>query len=170
MSFLDIEWSTFLGDPVELYRFVLGTRRFLYTSRNQDVQFNNELYSASAIKRGRVGIFRSMPKNTLEIEVLADSELAALFIGPPPDDVLYLTIYRKHRGDSEFIYYWMGRVTGGIIKKSRALLTCEPYSTSLKNPGLRMKYSTLCPYMLYDTDCRVHQPSFTLVTTVATVF
>lgn len=164
MSFNIFELSIFKGRPVELFRFVYGANRFLYTSSDADIAYQGESYKATPITRSRIGIAHDLTRADITVKVPRDNKLVGLYIGPPPDDVVSLTIYGFHKGDTEFVVLWQGRITGVNFADSEANITCEPVFTSLRRPGLRTMYQGLCPHELYGPACRAQSESYKVVT------
>lgn len=169
MTFSLRELSIFGGRPTELYRFVLGAERYCFTSADSDVSFSNEVYDAVPIKRARHVLSTEMGKNDISIDISRDNPLCQWFVGPAPDEMMLLTIYRMHAGDTDYAIQWQGRVTGASVKGSEMTLSCEPMYTSLKRPGLRAKYQTMCRHPLASHQCGVNPAVFSFSTTIASV-
>jgi len=159
--------SIFGGRPVELFRFVYGVNRYCFTSSDADVSYQGESYKATPMERTGISIAHDISKADITITVPRDNKLAALYVGPPPDDVISLTIYGYHKGDSEFVVLWQGRVTSVMFAGSTASITCEPLFTSLRRPGLRAMYQRLCRHELYGAACGAQSESYKVVTTAA---
>lgn len=169
MTYLTRETSPHDGQPEELYRFVQGTSRWLYTSAQAPVDYLSETYRPAAIERGTLEQATELSRGSLEVRIPRDLPLARLFIAAPPEGVVSITLYRRHVGDSEFITYWKGRVTGSRLSGSTMALQCEPIATSLKRPGLRARYQLLCRHVLYDSGCGALRDSFRVDGSVSAV-
>lgn len=169
MTFSLRELSIFGGRPVELYRFTIGTDRYCFNSSDSDISYSGEVYKSVPIKRNRHILSSEMGKSDISINIARTNPLAQLFIGPPPDDILRLIIYKYHVGDSEFTQLWKGRVTGASVSGSEMTLSCEPLYTSLKRVGLRAKFQVQCPLMVGSALCGVNLEAFKISTTVAAV-
>lgn len=169
MSFNPLEWSIFGGKPVELFRFSYGTTRYLYTSGDEDVSFSGEMYRAALITRSKISASTEISKNEVTITVPRDNAVAVLYLGTPPDAVINVTIRAFHKGDTEFVVLWQGRITGVTFVDSEANITCESLFTSLRRPGLRAMYQIPCRHELYSAMCGVISESHKVSTTVTAV-
>lgn len=162
MSYLSFEISQWLGKPIECFRFTCGGNVYLYTSCGKDFVLNNETYKSVPIKRGKFEISQDAIKSDLDINIPRTNDLVALFISQPPEDLLKVTIYRIHRGDTEAVVYWKGRTTSCSITGDEATLKCESLFTSLKRAGLRACYQIPCRHTLYSTQCGVVKSDYSL--------
>ncbi len=157
------------GEPVELYRFAQGTRKWLYTS-GPDVQDHlSETYEPAAIMRSVIDRTTDITRSGIEITMPRDSELSREFIAAPPEGVISVTIYRRHIGDTETIVIWKGRVSGAKLTGHKLELSCSPISSSLRRPGLRAKYQLMCRHALYDNGCGVLKDSYKTSGVIAAV-
>lgn len=169
MSYLAIEQSQHDGQPQELYRFVSGTQRWLYTSGQEAVEYQSETYMPATISRSDIEQSNEIARLGLEIRMPRDLPLVSLFLAASPDGVVSVTLYRRHVGDAEFITYWKGRITGARLSGAEATLKCEPIASSLKRAGLRARYQLLCRHVLYSSGCGALKESFRVDGTVAAV-
>lgn len=169
MSFNPLEWSIFGGKPVELFRFSYGITRYLFTSGDVDVSYLNETYVAVPITRSKINASTEISKNELTLTVPRDNAVAALYLSAPPDDVVSVTVYAFHRGDSEFVVLWQGRITGVTFVDSEVNITCESLFTSLRRPGLRAMYQIPCRHELYGASCGVNSESYRVNTTITSI-
>lgn len=171
MSFLSLDLSRHSAQPVELYRFTFSTNRWLYTDSDEDVAWQGETYRPTPITRGETGVGQELSRSALAVTVPRDNAVAGLYIGPPPDAVVSLTIYAFHKGDTdaEVVVIWQGRVQGVSFDGVEAEITCEPIFTSMRCPGLRGTYQTLCRHELFGAACGVQSEANKLATTVASV-
>jgi uncharacterized phage protein (TIGR02218 family) len=155
MSLAARETSIDAGSPVELYDFRRGGTAWRYTSAAQDAVYATYTYTAVPIRRSSVEQTGEIGRAGLRITLARDVEVAQAFITTPPSEVTLLTIYRRHRDDTETVPVWMGRVLNAEWHGSEVELNCEPVYTSLQRTGLRRLYQRNCPHVLYGTDCRV---------------
>jgi hypothetical protein len=61
----------------------------------------------------------------LAITPARDDRLGTLFLAAPPEGVISVTIYRRHRADPEFITYRKGRVSAARCSGATVQLKCE---------------------------------------------
>lgn len=161
MSYTLREQSDYTGQPLELYRFSLGGKQWLYTSAAHAVSGpDGDIYQPVYIKRGGYTKDGTADKATLDVEVNAQNDVALLFRSGWLTGVLVLTIYRHHRNDSEFALFWKGRVTGCRWAGSVATLTSDSAFTLFQRAGLRRMYQVGCPHVLYSTECGVDAASW----------
>lgn len=169
MTYADRETSAHAGEPVELYRFNIGTTEWLQTSADSNFPLQGKTYVATYIERGQLSVTDETPREALEVTVARDNPVAALFNAQAPDGTLYLTIYREHRGTVDFITLGKWRVLGVAWANSMATLKCEPVFTALARPMLRMRYSVTCRHALFDAGCGVSKSSYAVTATVIDV-
>ena len=162
MSYLTNEISKWLGKPIECLKFTCGSASYLYTSSSRDAILNGETYAAVPIKRGKFEVSQDAIKSDLDITLARTCDLVALFIGQPPEGLVQITVYRIHKGDTEAIVYWKGRVTSCSITGDEATLKCESIFTSLKRAGLRACYQIPCRHTLYSSQCGVDGNEYSL--------
>lgn len=169
MSYQSRETSVAAGEPIELYRFVLGTTRWTYTSAKSEVVYQSETYAPVFIRRNDIGQTREINRQALSIEVTRDNALAAQFLAAPPDGTLTLTLYRFHQSDAETIVFWKGRVIAARWSGSLCELKGEPVFSSLKRGGLRAHYQPNCRHVLYDSGCKANNELFKVTGTASTI-
>lgn len=171
MTYAAHENSPQAGSPLELYRFAFMQRHWTLTSGQQTVVHQSEDYLPAAIGRSALEQTDEINRNGIEIRLPRDHPVAALFIASPPEGVVSVTLYRRHRGDpdGEFITLWKGRVLAARLAGSLATLKCEPVASSLKRIGLRARYQLLCRHVLYSAGCGALKERFRVDGTVESV-
>lgn len=112
MSYTVREQSDYAGHPLELYRFAMGGRLWLYTSADHEVAYGEEVYQPCYIKRSGFTKGGDARKSSINVELGASSELALIFRTGWLPAMMVVTIYRHHYEDSDFSVLWKGRVTG----------------------------------------------------------
>jgi uncharacterized phage protein (TIGR02218 family) len=152
MSYDAYELSQELGEPRELYTFTIGQDEYRYTSADEDIVFLAQTYSAVPISRTPFDETQEMARNQITLTVTRDFQICTLFQIAPPSELIILRIYRLHRDDSERVAVWFGRVLNVEKRGIQGSITCENVFTSLRRPGLRLRYSRPCQYALYDPD------------------
>ena len=153
MSYTSREQSDYAGHPLELYRFAMGDRLWLYTSADHEVAYGEDVYQPCYIKRGGFTKGGDARKSTLEIEVGASNDVALLFRTGWLPSLLIVTIYRHHYEDSDFSVLWKGRVTSCKWAGSVASLASESVFTLFQRAGLRRVYQVGCPHVLFGAAC-----------------
>ncbi len=159
--FADIEDSRSLGEPDSLYRFTMGDQVWLFT----DAEDGFGLYLPVPIDRDAVNTSGTLDRSALAVRVAQDNPVAMLFRYSSPAEVVGLTIFQMHGSDEDRqpLAIWAGRVLSAKVEGSEAALNCEPVSTSMKRPGLRMRDQYQCMHALYGPSCRANRAEFTTV-------
>ena len=151
MSFWDFENSIFGGRPVVLFRFVAGSTVWRYTSASRDFTYD-EVYEAKPIKHENFEVSQDSLKSDLSLSMARTLDVVSQYIGYPPEDVTYLTVYRIHKGDTEALICWQGRVTACTLAGDEATLQCESLRTQIRQTGL-VRMSRQCRHTLYGAPC-----------------
>jgi len=152
MAFWDLENSVFGGRPVVLFRFVAGSTVWTYTSTGRDFTYNGELYTAAPIKHENFEVSQDSLKSDLNITMARTLDVVAQYTGYPPENVTYLTVYRIHKGDTEAVICWQGRVTACTRAGDEVTLQCESLRTQIRQTGL-VRMSRYCRHSLYGPQC-----------------
>jgi len=169
MTYNAAESSVYSGEPVELYKAVRGTARFLYTSASYAITYNGETYQPVSIERPEIEQNREINRSNIPVTVPRDLDVADQFRLYPPADVVSMTVFRGHPSDGEFVAIWAGRILSVAWLGIRAEMTCEPIFSSLRRTGLRRKYGAMCPHVLYGVACGVNQLSHQLTGPVTVI-
>jgi len=152
MAFWDLENSVFGGRPIVLFRFVIGSTVWRYTSSGRDFVYNGETYSAAPIKHENFEVSQDTLKSDLNIIMPRTLDVVSRYIVYPPENVTYLTVYRIHRGDSEAMICWQGSVTARTLDGDEANVQCESLSAQIRQTGL-VRMSRYCRHVLYSAQC-----------------
>lgn len=156
MTYAARENSNYSGAPVELYLFELGSQQWAYTPNDVDYELGGRVYLSDGSIQGDV-IQQTMerPREPIEIQVRRDHPIAALYNAQAADGTVFMTVFREHRGEQDFIHLGRWRVLGaewveGDDGTQVAKLQCEPLYTSLGAPMLRGRFSTTCRHELFE--------------------
>lgn len=160
MTYTAVESSVHAGQPVEMYRFSSGLRKWLYTSADVALVYQTETYEPYPLRRGPFRQTAELAKTGLEISTPRDTPFVADMVASPLLDVVTLTIYRKHRSDAEVLPFWRGRVEGVRFEGGQAVISCKLLGTALKRIGLRRPAQRQCPHALYDVGCNLTEAVF----------
>lgn len=162
MTFSSYETSVESGQPVELYKFVIGTSSYYYTSSPDIIVFADHTYYPRQIERSAVVQSAEDRQQQIEVTLPSEDDVAARFVGIVPGSITYLTIYRYHRGDPNIMVLWSGVVAGasyitqGGQCKLRGLTTEGGINRSIPS----FKYQGLCNHVLFNPGCGVGADSF----------
>jgi uncharacterized phage protein (TIGR02218 family) len=163
MTYASIEESTYGGAPIELYKFDQGGVNFwYYTSADEDQTYSGDVYSAVSIGRNSLEQAQEIEKAALQITMPTDIDFLDQFIGAgtTPTNVVNLTLFRFHHGDTNVVTTWVGRVVNVTFDGYEAVVTCESVHSSLMRPMGRRLYQTNCSHVLYGAPCGVTKSAY----------
>lgn len=164
MTYVASEASLAGGKPVELYRFVRGTRQWLYSTADVPVSYLGEVYHPQAMRRGELPQNEERDNATLDLYLDLSLDMIAEFISgssPVPTEV---TVYRRHRDEAvpgEFAVIFLGSVALVAFAEAEVHLTCVPIQKSIQRKVPRWLYQSQCNHMLYDAFCTVDPAAYT---------
>ncbi len=169
MSFDTIERSNFLGEPIALYEFRVGSVYWRYSSDEVDTVLpGNVEYNATAISDGGLVQSGDGQNNDVTITLPSNTEIAQVFSTSPPSEELWLTIRRKQREEDEAPVVWIGTVASSKqIGLRTTQFTCQMLSATFNRNGLRLSWGRQCPHALYDRNCRVDKTAFGVTMPIA---
>lgn len=168
MTYSVIEASVEGGQPIELYKFVLGTEEFLRTSSENDVVVPTlaETYTAIPVeRRSLVNEVLNPSSGRLEVSLPAADDFVQRFINVAPGTKPTLTIFRMHRADlggsDDKVTFFKGTVRSVSFKDSgrTALLQALPLTAGYARPLPRQTFQGLCNHYLYDARCTLDRDS-----------
>lgn len=171
-SFIQLEQSTHMGAPVELYHFYSEafSTPYFYTSADEDITYNSNVYtSLKRLQRTQSELSRETAAQTLSITVPRDNELAKRWLTYVPPRTVWVTIYRYHRSEltaPEVVVFWQGKVRGVSWSNNETTLECLPIDTAFSRNGLRVTYGGTCRRQLYASGCNVPIVNFMKTATI----
>lgn len=160
MSYNSAETSRYSGAPVELYKFTCGAEKWCFTSGDTAVTYIGDVYSPDVITRGEIDQSQEQQAGAIDVTVLRDNEVAALFIPYLSVQPVGLTIYRKHRSDAETVTIFIGKVVTVKFEGAEATISCAPASQILQKKIPVNVYQNQCNLALYGTRCGVDKTLF----------
>lgn len=162
MTFASVERSVESGRPVELYKFVVGINTYYYTSAADSFTFGGNLYLPRQIERSKLSQTNEERQQQVEVTLPTEDEVASRFVGVIPADIIYLTISKYHRGDSEEVVLWAGVIVGAAYINQGAQCKMKGMTTegAIGRTIPRFKYQGLCNHVLFDASCQVTAASF----------
>lgn len=172
MAYGDIEISQELGRPIRLYRFILGSTTWRYTSADEDLVIGGHTWQAIPIDDDGINQTGESTVDSLKITIDGLSGPALAFRGAPPTSTMQVAILLVHDGDhSDVQTTYVGEVSEvDYPTPNSALITCETLSASMRRSGLRLGWQRTCPYALYDpTTCKVDKGSYGIAGTVSAI-
>lgn len=169
MTYTAFEASDEQGEPIELFRFDAYNGTWLFCSGETDTAYDGDTYLARPISRGAIESSQDMAKNTISMTAPRDNPLVRAIVDASPPGMIWLTIYRGHRDDGEFVVAWNGRVTSVSQADAVATIKAESIMTSLDRVGLRPQYQLQCRHTLYGPGCTLDKSVYMWAGTVETV-
>lgn len=174
MTYDASETGAHSGSPIEGYKFEGTSASYYYTSAEQDVTINGQLYTAAEIGRNAIKS-GTQDDGDLDIELTVPYDLPlvlAYAYGVSPPD-LTVTIFRYHDGDdpaTDFVTIWKGIATGFSITGHTARIRVPSiFSTLLSGEIPTVYYHNPCNHVLYDARCKVVRASYLQTTTVSSI-
>ena len=165
MPFNDREFSLADGQPIRLYQFVRGVQQWTYASGDQDIDHLSRTYRTLPGGISDKGISQGGEESTQSVVITApgDLEVAQLYRGIPPSDIIELVIYEMHYGDTDYRASWAGEIQSVAWPATdRCEITCSPEAASLEEQGLRLGWERSCPHSLYGRGCNVERSLYAL--------
>lgn len=148
---------------IEMYKFVMGTEEWTYTSGNESITYNSDTYTPVPLGRGNSETRNELSKATLEVKIDVLDALAQRLLTVFTEKVLTLTLYVQDQETATTSIGWKGRLSNIKPVKNRLTLSFESVFTSLRRPGLRARYQKVCRHVLYNRGCSLDPESFATV-------
>lgn len=169
MAFETFEESLQSGEPIELYKFTRQNYYWYFTSTDKDFTHDGQVWLAQPISRSSLEVNAGEERSELKITVPRDNEVAKMFVASAPSDMIGVTVYRLHSGDTDEKVIWIGRVLAVEWRGSEVVFDCEPANISLLRTGLRRLYSKQCAHRLYGQGCEVNRQNYNVTVALTSV-
>lgn len=145
---------------IELYKFVMGSTTWTYTSGNEAIVYNSETYSKVSLGRGESETRNELSKAKMDVRLDVLDSMAQQILTVFTEQTLSLTLYVQDQETSTTSVAWKGRLSSMKPTKNTLVLTFESVFTSLRRPGLRARYQKICRHVLYGRGCGLDQDDF----------
>jgi uncharacterized phage protein (TIGR02218 family) len=169
IGFETYETSTFLGDPIELFEFSMGSTFWRWTSSDAAVTYLGNVFATETIVRTPMDFSQEDTAGNITIVVPQTNAVAALFISYVPPNPVGITIYRKHRADPEVVVIFIGKVISCTFDGPEAVLVCAPVRLLLQRRIPTIVFQTQCNWNLYGVGCGINKAAFKDVGTVTSI-
>lgn len=169
MSFEQVEASAESGQPVEGYKFVLGSLSWHFTTSGFQWEYLGATYKPFPMTRSAIADDNNGERSKLTIDTSPDHPIATHLRQFIPLGEMTLDVYRYHEGDNEFATIWSGRVMETNVQgKTRASITAAPFDSEVEEPILKNKGHARCNHTIYDSFCglKIEDFSDTITSTV----
>lgn len=156
-----------MSKPKELYRFVEGATVWTVTSADTAEVYNAETYTPITLGRTEAEVKNELSRANIEVSVDLGNAMAKRWLKTVIDDVVTLTVFAKDGVDVAVV--WKGRLAAVKADMLAITLVFESVFTSLRRPGLRLKYQKSCPHTLYGRGCNLDKAAWEVTGPVSSV-
>lgn len=151
----------------ELYKIVEGSNVWNLTSSDTSETYGGDTYLPAAIGRTEVEVKNELSRANIELNFGIDNTIARRWLNDVVDSNVTLTVWTKQ--DAAYLVVWKGRLSGVKPEDSIIKLVFESIFTSLRRPGLRLRYQRTCPHVLYGRGCRLNKNDWDIAGTATAV-
>lgn len=167
-TFAALETSADSSRPVEIYRFVIGTREFTYTNNASTLTIDLDDYLAIPITRPAVVAGAEERKREFPIRVPVDASIVSEFVGSVPGVTARVFIHRLQRDEIPVFntraLQFKGRVESVKFPDDvNAEIVCRSVEAGVGKAIPRYTYQAACGHVLYGAGCDVNPAPFTFV-------
>lgn len=166
MAYDDKEQSQAGAAPVELYLFQSGNQFWRFTSADADQEYSGQTFLHDIITRGAVDESDEDMAGSLDVTLMRNNAVAALFIPDLPPHPVRLAVYRFHRDDAEVVCFWTGEVASCEFSGSTAKLSCLPAGAAFRRTVPSLTFQSQCNWAVYGARCGLSQGSYRVTATV----
>lgn len=148
-----------------LYNMIISTTSadfvaYTITSADTDETHNGEIYVSAAVGRDEVENKNELSRANLSVSLSIDNAMARRWMRTSVDTVVTVTLFVKD--GNEVSVAWKGRLASVKPDEKSIKLVFESIFTSLRRPGLRLRYQRTCPHALYGYGCNVPKEDFAI--------
>lgn len=159
------------GSPLLLYEFMVGDTAYRLTDRTSPIYYATggqvvREWVPAVIVPEKIVQSNDIGKDTLDIKIAKDCDLAKEYVDGAPDAVTGVSIFRVFEEEPDPLLYWSGNVGSTDADDQGLILTCSPVFALLKQQGLRALYMSTCRHQLYDDYCALYRGDFDTASTV----
>lgn len=162
-TFPQLEGSVEGSRPAELYRMVIGSEEFFYTSSEDELTVDGDVYvPVRGLRRSTVAQGRDDRNRQLEITLPADNAFADKWKVRPPGLAGSVSVIRVQR-DEVPPFNTQTLVFKGIVRGVQfpedgreARMGVSSIEATAQRPIPRFTYTSQCNHLLYDSKCGVN--------------
>lgn len=149
MTFDLLEKSRWGGQPIGLLMISRGSLVERYTNADREVEVGADVFLPLPITRSAIRDSAERGKGVLTLTLPVDAPCAAWWRPYPPSSRIGVTWLAKHRGSSDVVVEWTGRVIGPKFSDTLLTLSCEPTKTDARSRAMALRWQRGCPLPLY---------------------
>lgn len=165
-DFDTLESSVQDSRPIELYEFTLGATTYRFTSAEDDLTVGGDVYTATAIARGRVELGSDQANRNVVVTLPSSTALAQQYVEIPPGQRCTVNIFRYQRDESPAfntqVLLYKGQVQTCRFPNDghSAEFAVRSIETALNRNIPRFNFGGMCQNVLYDNNCGATASSF----------
>ena len=170
--FEDQEQSQYDGKPVECLLIEFGSTAWRWTSNAVAVTLPTRgTFDPTVIRSGEQSESSEAESGGVEIHVPRTNAVAQLFVGFPPGEPIFLTVYGAHLGSEadHVVLLRRWRLASARGAGSTVSLLFLPASRLSRRPFPILRWQGPCQHSLYDGGCKVDREARTDTVTVTSV-
>lgn len=157
-SFDALTTSTESSRPIEVYRFVIGSETYLYTSTEDQITVGSDVYlPVGGLSRTSVSVGQEDRGRLMEITMPQLDPFVARYLNVAPGDNATVTIMELQRDEPGLptqILVFTGKVRAiAFNDNDEAIIGVQSQEFALKRQLPNYVYSSLCNFVLYGTEC-----------------
>lgn len=167
------EISVEAGRPVFLYQFTLGSTVYRRASGEDTVTADSADWEGSQISHSAIEVSPEARTQTITVTMPSTDSFPQRYVNSVPSTRASLKIYKLHRGDTSAETYLL---FSGIVRTVQwgdngrvAKILVKPIEGAMDKSVPRLGFSSQCPLMLFDANCKAVRASFLFNGTAASV-
>tara|TARA_R110000796_G_scaffold9118_3_gene31328 strand:+ start:111 stop:959 length:849 start_codon:yes stop_codon:yes gene_type:complete len=162
MAFDTFESAQETSQPIEIIKIQIGAVAHRWTSSEDEITVNSEVYTPIPIQRGRIVQSPEDREGSVEFTVDGDNTFARQYIAALPGNRALLTVQRIQRADfpgPEAVTLYQGYVDSVKFSKNGygAIISTRAISAAMSRTIPRYTYQGVCNHILYGAGCNVDE-------------
>ena len=163
---------------VELYHFIYEKNSYdpsappdwgwYYTSSEDAFYYAGQLVQAVPISRTEIETKSNVQRESLEVSMSLDTDIAIQFVRYSPDHLVHLTLYDYEESGATKVK-WKGRLAATKIGSSAITLVFESVYVSIRSTMMTQKYQRGCRHMLYSDNCTMKRENWQIAVKIMSV-
>ena len=161
-----LEQSVEDSRPIELYEFSLGATFFRFTSAEDELTVDTDVYTPIAIARGKIEQGSDQSNRNLSVTMPANTSFAEKYVSIPPGEKAGLNIFRYQRDEAPAfdtqVLLFKGNVQSCRFPNDghSAEFAIRSIESAMNRNLPRFTFAAMCQHILYDAACGAAASSF----------